>query len=99
MDASPAIWEEDERSHRSGVGRWAHARSVVRLFVASICCCALDCRFTRASETKAERHHAFFVFRKMYEVARLGHWICLSDWCYLNNTTARRLPLAERRKQ
>ena len=60
MDASPAIWEEDEHSHRSGVGRWAFARSIVLPLTAGNCCCALDCGFTRASETKAGRHHAFF---------------------------------------
>ena len=32
MDASPAIWEEDERSHRSGVGRWAFARDLYCFF-------------------------------------------------------------------
>ncbi|WP_290726564.1 GIY-YIG nuclease family protein [Fibrobacter sp. UBA2449] len=64
MGESPAIWEEDERSHRSGVGRWALARSIVLPLTADNCCCALDCGFTRAFVVKAERHHTFFVFKK-----------------------------------
>ncbi|MBR6126026.1 hypothetical protein IKQ19_20955, partial [Candidatus Saccharibacteria bacterium] len=29
---SPAIWEEDERSHRSGVGRWVYTHGYSRLY-------------------------------------------------------------------
>ena len=32
MGLAPATWEEDEHSHRSGVGRWALARGYVGLF-------------------------------------------------------------------
>jgi len=33
LGLAPATWEEDERSHRSGVGRWAFAHGEFSLTV------------------------------------------------------------------
>ena len=74
MGLASATWEEDEHSHRSGVGRWALARGYVGLFWLTIAVVLEVAGLPEPPDNEPSDTMPFFVSRKKYGSQRWSFW-------------------------
>ena len=80
------------------MGRWAYARGFVQFLKLTISVVLRIAGLPEPSIHKPSDTMPFLFSGKKYEVAWFGLWIFRGDYDYLNNSAARRLPLAEWRR-
>ena len=73
MGLALATWEEDEHSHRSGVGRWALARGYVGLFWLTIAVVLEVAGLPEPPDNEPSDTMPFFLFPEKSMDRRDGH--------------------------